>query len=236
MLAAPEPARLAALHPDLRRTVVDWLAITTPLPPERQSVVDTLAAAIADDGPGSRLVFVCTHNSRRSHVTMLWAAVGAYLFGFDSVRTYSGGTEVTAFNLRAIEALRRVGFTCELAAGANPAVRVGFGDSLSTLPQNPPPAVSLDITAAPAALQVTCFSKRYDHPANPQTDFTAVMTCAEADADCPYLPGARRIALRYDDPGRADGSAHEAAAYDTLVMTAGRELLYAFAQARGGRS
>ena len=235
MLAAVKPARLAAIHPDLRRTVVALLATATPLPPERQVVIDALAGQIADDGPGSRLVFVCTHNSRRSHVTMVWAAVGAYLFGFDGVRTYSGGTEITAFNPRAIEALRRVGFTCEVARGANPAVVVGFGDSLSTLPQNPPVAVSVGTPAEPAALRVTCFSKRYDHPSNPHTDYTAVMTCAEADADCPYLPGASRIALRYDDPGRADGSAHEVAAYDNLVTTAGRELLYAFARARGGR-
>lgn len=38
--------------------------------------------------------------------------------------------------------------------------------------------------------------------------------------------------MRYLDPAYADGRAEEVAAYDELVRTAGRELLYCFAKAR----
>jgi arsenate reductase (thioredoxin) len=56
------------------------------------------------------LLFVCTHNSRRSHMAQLLGLETARWVGFQNVRTFSGGTEVTTFNPRAIAALRRVGF------------------------------------------------------------------------------------------------------------------------------
>ena len=43
----------------------------------------------------------------------IWARVAAYRAGFTEVETYSGGTEITAFNPRAVAALRRAGFRVE---------------------------------------------------------------------------------------------------------------------------
>ena len=70
------------------------------------------------------LTFICTHNSRRSHLAQLWAAVAADFHEIPSVRTYSGGTEGTAFNPRAIAALQRAGFRIDQKTkGDNPAMR-----------------------------------------------------------------------------------------------------------------
>src|SRR5699024_9540725 len=57
-----------------------------------------------------KLLFICTHNSRRSHFAQIWTSTAAYYYGVEEVKTYSGGTEVTAFNPRAVTAIKRAGF------------------------------------------------------------------------------------------------------------------------------
>ena len=45
-------------------------------------VINTYIAG--DDKEGVRVLFICTHNSRRSHNSQIWAQVAAYYYGFDS--------------------------------------------------------------------------------------------------------------------------------------------------------
>ncbi len=40
------------------------------------------------------LNFICTHNSRRSHLSQIWAQTMATFFNIKNVHCYSGGTEV----------------------------------------------------------------------------------------------------------------------------------------------
>ncbi|WP_253930624.1 hypothetical protein [Lewinella sp. W8] len=141
---------------------------------------------------------------------MIWAAVAAAVYGVEGVCTYSGGTEATAFNPRAVTALRSVGFRIPPAAGDNPTYRVSFSADHQPL---------------------VCFSKVYDHPDNPDRDFAAIMTCAEADDNCPFIPGASfRLPLTYEDPKVADGTAEEASKYLERTRQIGREILYVFSR------
>src|SRR5690606_5396835 len=143
------------------------------------------------------LLFVCTHNSRRSHIAQILARAAALRAGLSDIATFSGGTEVTAFNPRAVSALRRAGFTIEDGAGDNPRYRVAVAAGLA--PEEG-------------------FSKRFDDPPNPRAGFVAIMTCSQADAACPFIPGAAaRVAVPYDDPKDADGTADEASRYDARV-------------------
>ncbi len=201
--------RNEALWPTLRRSVANLIDSFDQISVERKKELAAFADLITSSTSEKiTIIFVCTHNSRRSHVTMIWAHLAAYLFGRDKVSTYSGGTEVTAFNARAIAALDRVGFSIKVFAGENPKVEIGFGDHLPTL---------------------SCFSKRVGDETNPQEGYLAIMTCAHADANCPVLPRAlHRFPLRYTDPGYADDTVQEASAYDQLVDQVGREMLYVF--------
>jgi arsenate reductase len=159
-------------------------------------------------GPPVRLTFICTHNSRRSHLSQLWAQVAAYCFGVPGVRAYSGGTEATAFHPRAVRAVREAGFRVEkTGAEPNPVYLVHYAEG------QPP---------------VRAFSKRFDAGENPAADFAAVMTCTHADENCPFIPGAVRISLPYEDPKAFDGTPREAAAYAERCRQIARELLYAF--------
>lgn len=181
--------------------------------PERKEQLLELAEYIQSK-PGSNLPvalnFICTHNSRRSHIAQIWSATAAAYFGLDYIETFSGGTEATALDHRAAAALERAGFQIENPGGNNPRYRVAYS------PREPP---------------LECFSKTFDHPANPRQDFAAIMTCSDADENCPLIPGAEwRLALTYEDPKEADGSPTESSRYNERVRQIGREIFYALSQ------
>ena len=159
------------------------------------------------------LNFICTHNSRRSHLSQLWAQSAAYYYGIKNVSCFSGGTEATAFNPRAVKAIQDVGFSIKVTKdGDNPVYEVRFDNDA-------PPVIA--------------FSKKYDDPFNHNKDFAAIMTCSHADENCPLVLGASgRIALTYDDPKQFDGTPQEAAKYAERVHQIGREIFYAFSQVK----
>lgn len=154
------------------------------------------------------LVYVCTHNSRRSHFGQVWAAVAANYYSIPKLSTFSGGTEATAFNENAIHALEKTGFEIsELSTGTNPHYRVNFGENLYT----------------------TCFSKVYDDAVNPSSNFAAIMTCSDAEENCPFIPGVElRIGTTYDDPKAFDNTPNQTEKYLERSNQIARECLYVF--------
>ena len=211
----PTMAAHARLHPALSAYISSVLPELERIPADRRAALDDLVAYVARrraDGAPSRLTFICTHNSRRSHMSQLWAAAAAAFHGVEGVATFSGGTEATAFNPRAVAALRRAGF--QISAPPE------LGD-------NPRYVVTL----GPAAPAVEGFSKIYDAPSNPTREFAAIMTCSEADRSCPSVKGASaRIAIPYVDPKVSDGTPEEAATYDARARQIAVEMLYVFSR------
>jgi protein-tyrosine-phosphatase len=139
-------------------------------------------------------------------MAQLWAAVAARTYGIRAT-TYSGGTESTAFNPRAVAAMERAGFNIDKTTDdQNPIYHVRYSDQQPAL---------------------TCFSKKYAGDPNPRQDFAAVMVCSDADRACPTVPGAAgRFALPFVDPKVSDGTPQEAATYDERCAQIARELLY----------
>ncbi len=155
------------------------------------------------------LTFICTHNSRRSHFGQVWAQIAAHEFGVENVRCFSGGTEATACNPRTVAALERAGLVAKREAQEeNPVYELYFAE-----------------TAPP----VRAFSKLYDGLPNPDHGFAAVMTCSQAEQNCPYIPGAgRRFALPYSDPKEADDTPLESQVYDERCRQIATELKHLF--------
>lgn len=182
------------------------------IPADRQAVLDKLAAYIQtkkDNDKPVRLVFICTHNSRRSHFGQIAAALAASYYSIEKVHVFSGGTEATAFHPNAIQALLDLGFYVKTSDDTvqNPVWTVSFGKDLHT----------------------TCFSKVYDDPVNPSNNFAAIMTCSDAEQNCPFVPGTElRIATTYDDPKSSDGTPEQDATYQERFKQIAREILYAF--------
>ena len=191
------------IYPELARLIHELRREGDLIPADRKHSLLGLREFVRG---GGALNFICTHNSRRSHLGMIWAAVAAHLSG-RPLATYSGGTEATALNPRMVAALQRAGFRVEDPGGDNPRYRVSFAEDVAPL---------------------TCFSKRYDDPVNPTAGFAAVMTCSEADENCPFIPGAaKRIPLTYEDPKVADDTLEEAERYDERLRQVGREIIWA---------
>ncbi len=184
-----------------------------PVATARLAVLNNLAAYIrakAISGAAVNLNFICTHNSRRSQLAQVWAQAAAYFYGIRA-NSYSGGVAVTAFDERAVAALSGVGFKINKRdSQANPRYEIRFASDA-------PP--------------ILAWSKLYDDPANPRDGFAAVMTCAGADENCPFIPGAGvRIPLRYADPKEFDGTARETAMYAARSQQIATEMFYVFSQ------
>ncbi|WP_397568744.1 protein-tyrosine-phosphatase [Schlesneria sp. T3-172] len=187
---------------------------------DRKALLNKLALhvqkRIQADQP-ARLTFICTHNSRRSQISQVWAATAARYYGIKGVETFSGGTETTAFNPRAVAAMQRTGLEIRTrneppAAGeeTNPRYEIHF-------PQEEQPLI--------------CFSKVYNQAPNPQKDFCAVMCCSHADMNCPVVAGCTlRVSLPYEDPKESDGRPDEGATYDERCEQICREMMYVFSQ------
>jgi len=207
-------SRAVELYPELERYLSVVASEIDRIPADRQGALARLTEFVAERvaaGQPSMLSFICTHNSRRSQLAQVWAQAAAAHFGVPGVETYSGGTEATAFNPRAVAAMRRAGFRiADPDWGDNPFYRVRFAEG---------------------GTPIECFSKVYDHASNPARGFCAVMTCSAADAACPVVLGAaERISLPYDDPQDFDGTDRETAAYDERCQEIAREMLYAFSR------
>jgi arsenate reductase len=202
---------VADLYPQLAGFVRDRSGEFDQIEPDRKTALEGLADEVARravDGEPVRMTFICTHNSRRSHMSQLWAQTAAHVYGVPGVVTFSGGTEATAFNPRAVAAVRRAGFEVVDGGGDNPVYTVRFAD------QGP---------------MMECFSKVYDQAPNPSEGFVAVMTCSAADAACPIVFGAEaRISIPYEDPKAFDDTEREAAMYDERCRQIAREMLYVF--------
>lgn len=183
------------------------------IPKERKQKLEKLALFVRSKrnaGETAKLIFICTHNSRRSHMSQLWATVAAAAYGITGIETFSGGVEATAFNPRAVAALERAGFQIQNPGGENPHYRVTYGS-------NSPP--------------LEAFSKKYDDAANPREGFAAVMTCSQADKNCPAIQGASlRVAIPYEDPKVADGTPEEASLYDQRAKQIATEMFYLFSR------
>lgn len=206
------------LNPDIEdvlpRLVGPWADITEP----RRARLREIAAWIAERGTAGEeaaLTFICTHNSRRSHICQLWAQAFAWKYGLDHVRCYSGGTEATAFHPNAVSAMRACGFDIELAEESdNPLYHVRY--SGDTEP-------------------VTVFSKTFGDVFNPSAGFAAIMTCTDADEACPFVPGgAARFSLPYEDPKASDGTPDASRVYFERSLKIAAEMLYVMRCAADG--
>jgi len=220
-------------NPSLEKYIESRAAEFDLIPEDRKEQLTQIALYVRgrlNSNQPAKLTFICTHNSRRSHLAQIWAKTAAAHFDVPNIETFSGGTEATAFNPRAIAALRRAGFEIsspEPTANINPAKNNPA--KINPAKDNPRYQVRFADSASP----LECFSKVYNEPPNPKSDFCAIMTCSQADQSCPIVTGASlRIAIPYDDPKAFDNTPEETLKYDERSQQIAREMLYLFSTAK----
>jgi arsenate reductase len=182
--------------------------------PERKIILQTLINYIqikVSNQEEVRLNFICTHNSRRSHLSQVWAQTAAAYFNISNVFCYSGGTEATALFPAVAKTLEQSGFKINfIGAGDNPIYSIKYAEN---------------------AHPIIGFSKKYNDAFNPVGDFAAILSCSSADIGCPFITGADiRIALTFEDPKIFDNTAQENEKYQERSWQIATEMFYVFAQ------
>jgi arsenate reductase len=181
------------------------------IPEKRKEILEKITAYIQqrkDSNKPISLVYICTHNARRSFFGQIWAQTAASFYGIDNCTTYSGGMEVTRCHPNAINALQNQGFeTHSNSDSTNPLYEINYGGNDNML----------------------CFSKLFNDSTNPAQDFAAIMVCSDAETNCPFIPeAALRISTTYDDPKEFDGTPLEEEKYLERANQIALECLYIF--------
>ena len=197
----------------MTNTFIETLKISE-ISEERLAILDPIVTHISEEIKANKAInlnFICTHNSRRSHLSQVWAQTIAKFYNISNVYCFSGGTEVTAMFPSSGIALQDAGFLVKKLTDS----------------KNPIYSISSDENALP----ILGFSKRYDDDFNPKNDFTAILTCSSADKDCPYIPGAnKRIALTYEDPKAFDNTPQQREMYAARSKQIATEMKYIFSK------
>lgn len=200
------------LFPELEKTIrtIDFANILTDRKSVLQPLIDYIQTRV-NNQQEVRLNFICTHNSRRSHFSQVWAQTAAAHFKICNISCYSGGTEATALFPMVTKTLEKSGFELKkIADGNNPIYAIKYGE-------NEHPIIG--------------FSKTYGADFNPISEFAAIMTCSQADGDCPFIAGAeKRIPITYEDPKAFDQTPQQAEKYEERSLQIATELFYVFSR------
>lgn len=181
---------------------------------ERKTILQPLIDFIqqkVNDRQDININFICTHNSRRSHLSQVWAQAASAHFNIPNVYCYSGGTEETALFPKVAETLINQGFSIfKISENNNPVYAIKYSDN---------------------ALPIIGFSKKYDSHFNPVSAFAAIMTCSQADAGCPLIAGAeKRIPITFEDPKISDNTPEQSQVYAERSLQIATEMFYVFSK------
>lgn len=201
------------MNPTLSKTI-SGLVENFKITDERKATLQPLIDFIQDKKDKNlpiNLNFICTHNSRRSHLSQVWAQVAAAFYKVPNVSCYSGGTEETALFPKVAETLSTQGFqVLKISAEPNPVYAIKFDE-------NSKPIIG--------------FSKKYDHAFNPANGFAAIMTCSQADGGCPFIAGAeKRFPITFEDPKVSDNTPQQNEVYAERSLQIASEMFFVFSQ------
>jgi protein-tyrosine-phosphatase len=199
---------LGSLTRYINSNALDFNTISVERKIQLNEIAEYISGKVRESEPVN-LTFICTHNSRRSQMSQLWAQTAALHYRIPGIRCFSGGTEATAIHPAAVTALKKAGFQIDPdGIGSNPVYRVTYANGIEP---------------------VELFSKKFSDQVNPQGGFLAIMTCSDADEACPIVPGAAaRFSIPYEDPKVADNKPEEALRYDERCQQIATEMVYLF--------
>lgn len=200
------------LFPEIENTINTFNFET--ISEERSSILQPLIDFIqfkVETNSQVRLNLICTHNSRRSHLSQVWAQTAAAHYNIKNVYCYSGGTEATAMFPLVSKTLAKQGFQIKIISeGNNPIYSIKFSE-------NEHPVIG--------------FSKTFDNDFNPKSEFAAIMTCSSADKGCPFIAGAeKRIPITFEDPKAFDNTPQQAEKYEERSLQIANEMFYVFSK------
>ena len=161
-----------------------------------------------------KLNFICTHNSRRSQFCQFWATFFSKYYNV-KCEIFSGGTVQTKVNKSVISVIKDYGFN------------INFQDSSN-------PIYSIKIKNLNLG---NYFSKLYLDFENPKSEFAAIMTCSDAESNCPLIEGAEiKFSLQYEDPKKYDKTKIEKTGYKKTSEKIASEMNYLYRKLKPKRA
>ena len=150
-----------------------------------------------------KIIFICTHNSRRSQLAEIWAHTFNFVFE-KNIKVFSAGTVKDKFSSRLVSVLKEIGF--KVKKKSNKFI-FNFSENHNSIPMN---------------------SKLIDE-IYLKDNFITIMTCSNADKNCPVIPNAlSRILLSYEDPKKFDFTNQETKKYKETSHKIALEFYYIF--------
>ena len=120
---------------------------------------------------------------------------------------YSGGTLETEVYKSVMNNIRDYGFNISFKDCDNPIYSINFGNQKLG----------------------DYFSKLYNDSENPKNEFAAIMTCSDAEKNCPLVEGSEiKFSLPYEDPKKYDMSKIEKTEYEKTSEKIASEMNYLF--------
>ena len=154
------------------------------------------------------LNFICTHISRRRQFCQIWAETASAYYN-KKVYCYSGGLEITEFNINAVNTIKKCGFDVIKSGSKNSTYDLYYSDNRMK--------------------SISIYSKLYNDLVNKANSFAAVTTCSDAEENCPFILNAeKRIFLQYNDPKSFDNSPDKIEKYYESSLQIASELFYVF--------
>ena len=200
MTSGPRRPVLPAIEASLRRFALE------DIPALRRSHLGVVAGMLRAElrrRPALEVMFICTHNSRRSQMSQAWTTAIAHALGLQ-LTVSSGGTGPTGVHRSVSRALREHGFEVD---------------------ETSPESCRWLVEFAPGAPPIELWSKRWDAAGNPRQNFVTIANCAAAEESCPTIPGALgRLAMLYEDPKVSDGTERELETYLSVCRQIGMEI------------
>ena len=177
---------------------------------DRKKILDDISSKInghVQNDKELNLLFVCTHNSRRSQFAQVWAHLAINYFGLLNLNSFSCGSEQTMIHENTITALESFGFRVQNEK--NNKINFYFSENS----------------------YVECFSKTFLHNSLPDNQIISLMTCDDADKNCPLITGSlSRISLPYSDPKIYDDSSECILEYQKTSNHIAQEIFYIFSK------
>tara|TARA_B100000963_G_scaffold351123_1_gene362292 strand:- start:6626 stop:7234 length:609 start_codon:yes stop_codon:yes gene_type:complete len=160
-----------------------------------------------------KLNFICTHNSRRSQFCQFWATFFSNYYNV-KCELFSGGTVQTKVNKSVISIIKDYGFN------------ISFEDSIN-------PIYSIKLKNFNLG---NYFSKLYLDFENPKSEFAAIITCSDAENNCPLIEGAEiKFSLQYEDPKKYDKTKIEKTGYKKTSEKIASEMNYLYRKLKRDR-
>ncbi|MBS7332314.1 MAG: protein-tyrosine-phosphatase [Weeksellaceae bacterium] len=201
------------MNSTLKTTVTEVLNFNL-IDDQRKAILQPLVVFIQEKINRKEVInlnFICTHNSRRSHLAQIWSQFAAAYYNIPNINCYSGGTQETALFPKIVETLENQGFQILKVADS----------------KNPIYAIKYDENSSP----IIGFSKKYNDAFNPISNFAAILTCSQADEGCPFISGAeKRIPITYEDPKISDDTTEQTEVYKQRSFQIATEMMYIFSQ------